>query len=182
MSDDEKPEPLHDERRPAYHDVRDDFDDEFGRSMTPREIVRRMVMVPAIAFIVIGVLGILGMCVAEAFLLFENLGRALNGRSQHWFNIILGTLGIAVAMTLFGMTIAGGVNMLQLRRRWLALFAAYVVASLSLAGCYAILFFPFGVWGLVLLYRPDVRREFPRAKKDQAEIDFDEPQRRSERE
>lgn len=52
--------------------------------------------------------------------------------------------------------------MLQMRRRWLGLFAAYVVTGLSIGGCYGILFYPFGIWGLIVLYRPDVREQFGR--------------------
>jgi hypothetical protein len=151
-----------DERRPAFHDIRDDFDDDFGRVRTPREVARRLVLVPAIAILVIGLLGIVGMCVAEAFLLYENLDRAMNGRSFALQNLALGSFGIMLAVVLFSIAIAGGMSMMNLRRRWLALFAAYIVAGLSLGGCYGILFYPFGIWGLIVLYRPDVRREFQR--------------------
>jgi hypothetical protein len=165
MSNDPNPnsDPRPDARRQTFNDVRDDFDDDFGRALSPREAARRMVLGPAIAFILIGVLGILGMIVAETALLVENLDRALNGRSRHVFNLTLGTFGVLLAMVLFGMVIAGGVNMMRLQRRWLSLFAAYVVTGLALAGCYAILFFPFGVWGLVVLYRPDAREQFGRS-------------------
>ena len=40
--------------------------------------------------------------------------------------------------------------------------SAALAGALALAGCYAILFFPFGIWGLVVLYRPDVREQFRR--------------------
>src|SRR5207249_4817940 len=63
---------------------------------------------------------------------------------------------------LFGLVVAGGVSMLRLRGHRTALFAAYIVTGLSIAGCYAILFYPFGIWALILLYRPDVRQEFGR--------------------
>jgi hypothetical protein len=148
--------------RRTFNDLRDDYDDDFGRVLSPREAARRMVLGPAIAFEMIGTLGIVGMIAAEVALAAVNLDRALNGRSGNLFNLIIGTLGVLLAMALFGMVIAGGVNLMGLRRRWLALFAAYVVTGLALAGCYAILFFPFGIWGLVVLYRPDVREQFRR--------------------
>ena len=174
-------EPLEDERRPTFHDIRDDFDDSFGRPLTPRDVAKRIVLVPAIAFIPIGALGIVGMIVAEVALAFETLNRALNGSTQHLFNLILGTVGVLLAMVLFGMVIAGGIAMMSLRRRWLALFAAYVVAGLSVGGCYGILFYPFGIWGLIVLYRPDVRRAFYRLPPSQEMMDFDEGQRHRER-
>ena len=150
------------ERRPTFTDLRADYDDEFAHRWTPWERARRRVIGPAVAFVVIGPLGILGMIVAAVALLAENLDRALAGSTGRLLNIVVGMFFILVAMVLFALVIAGGVNMLGLRRRWLALFAAYVVTGLSLAGCYAILFFPFGIWGLVVLYRPDVREQFGR--------------------
>jgi hypothetical protein len=162
MSNDPNPDPRPGRRRQTFNDLRDDYDDEFGQTRSPREAARRMVLGPAIAFIPIGVLGILGMLAAEAALLFENLDRALGGANFHIFNLVIGTVGVLLAIALFAMVIAGGANMMRLQRRWLALFAAYVVTGLALAGCYAILFFPFGIWGLVVLYRPDVREQFRR--------------------
>lgn len=146
--------------RPTFNDIRDDYDDHFA--LTPRERLRRRLLVPAAAFVVIGTLGILGMIVAEGALLAENLNRGLNGNSLRLFNLAIGTAGVLLAVTLLALMIAGGINMMKLRRRWLALFAAYVVTGLSLAGCYGILFYPFGIWALILLYRPDVREEFRR--------------------
>ena len=108
--------------------------------------------------------------------------RALNGDSQRLFNLVIATIGVIAAMILFGMAIAGGVNMMQLRRRWLALFAAYVVVSLALIGFYFVLAVPFGVWGLVLLYRRDVRREFSPSKRTastlEAEANMSDAERR----
>ena len=152
-----------DVRQSAYDDQRDDYDDDFAVRWTPWERARRRVLGPAIAFMVIGTLGILGTCVGLVALLVENLDRALAGRSGPQIEILVGAPLILLGTVLMCFVIAGGVNMLQLRRRWLSLFAAYVVTGLALAGCYAILFFPFGIWGLVVLYRPDVREQFGRA-------------------
>ena len=52
--------------------------------------------------------------------------------------------------------------MLRLRRWGLATTAAYGVAGLSLGGCYAILFYPFRIWALIVLYQQDVREQFRR--------------------
>lgn len=145
-------------RRPAFNDVRDDYDDDF--TLTPRERLRRRVLVPGIAFLGIGSLGIAGMIACEVLLVAESLTRALAGNTTRVLNLVFGTMGVFLAIALFGVVVAGGVSMLKLRRRWLALFAAYVVTGLSLFGCYGILFYPFGIWALVLLYHPDVRAEF----------------------
>ena len=74
----------------------------------------------------------------------------------------LALLGLLVATALFVVVIAGGLSMVKLRRWGLAATAAYVVAGLSLAGCYGILFYPFGIWALIVLYQADVRAQFRR--------------------
>ena len=96
-----------------------------------------------------------------AGVLIEHLGDALDD-PEELIGLAVGVGLILIGVALFGVVIAGGISMLGVRRRWLALFAAYVVTGLSIAGCYAILFYPFGIWGLVVLYRPDVREQFGR--------------------
>ena len=69
---------------------------------------------------------------------------------------------IGLGLTLFVLVIVGGVCLSKLRRWGLAATAAYIVAGLSLSGCYGILFYPFGIWALVVLYQPDVQAQFRR--------------------
>ena len=162
------PEPLEREplreaadlqRRPVYNDLRDDYDDEFGQSLSPREITRRRLIIPAVAFLVIGVLCVLGAFAGVVAVVVEFVG----SRRQSEIEVLAFFLWLLfVGAGLFAVVIAGAVNMLRLRRRGLALTAAYIVTGLSLAGPYGILFYPFGIWGLILLYRPDVREEFRR--------------------
>jgi len=147
------------ERRPTFDDLRADYDDDFGRCRTPLEKARRTVLGPAIAFVVIGCLGVLGTLIGAGVLVYQDLNRALN-RTGALVGLVVGLFFILLGTCLSAVAIAGGVSLLKLRRRWLALFAAYVVTGLALAGCYAILFFPFGIWGLIVLYRPDVRDQF----------------------
>jgi hypothetical protein len=149
-------------RRPVFDDQRDDYDDDFAVRWTPWEKARRRVLGPAIAFVVIGTLGILGTCVGQVALLIENLDRALAGRRSAQGQILVGATLLLLGTALSCFVIAGGVNLLRMRRRWLGLFAAYVVTGLSLVPFYSILFYPFGIWGLVVLYRPDVREQFRR--------------------
>jgi hypothetical protein len=149
-------------RRPTFDDLRADYDDEFGQLSPSRESARRLVRIPAMAFIVSGPFFIFGLTIGEAALIYENLGRALAGRGNHVFSLLIGTAAVLLGLVASIMVIAGGLNMLRLRKRWLVLVAAYVTTATALMGCYAILFFPFGIWGLIVLYRPDVRREFAR--------------------
>jgi hypothetical protein len=145
--------------RPTFDDLRADYDDDFGRLQSPFEIARRRLFVPGLSHITIGAIGILGMLVAAGATLYEYLDEGLDDWEQAVELFLLeGLIGLGVV--LFALVIVGGISMMQLRRRWLCLFAAYVVTGLSLGGCYAILFYPFGIWALVVLYRPDVREQF----------------------
>lgn len=148
-------------RRQPFGDVRDDYDDEFGRIRSPYEIARRRVLIPAMGIVVTGSLGVAGSMVGAAALVVDDFDRALNSPAilarmlVGLFFILLGT-ALSVIVTI------GGASMMRLQRRRLALLAAYVVTGLAVVGCYAIFFFPFGIWALVLLYQTEVRREFGR--------------------
>jgi hypothetical protein len=146
------------QRRPVYNDLRDDYDDEFGQSLSPREDARRRLIVPAVAFLVIGVLGILGALAGTVAVVVEVVTR----NSPRLPGLVIFLWLLLTGACLFALVLAGGVCMMRLRRRGLALTASYIVTGLSLAGPYGILFYPFGIWALILLYRPDVREEFLR--------------------
>jgi hypothetical protein len=145
-------------RRPTYNDLRDDYDDAF--ISTPASIACERLFVPAVAFLVIGVLGILGMFIGAVVAILDFL-RSGQGDERLIILFILGWL-ICLGLFLFGLVVAGGVCMMRLRRYRLALVAAFVVTGLSIAGLYGILFYPFGIWALILLFRPDIRQEFRR--------------------
>jgi hypothetical protein len=146
--------------RPSrYDDIRDDYDDDFGVDRTPLGRARRKVLGPAVAFVVIGVLGMLGMGVAVlAFLVMQANMR----RPMPVIGIVICLLLLGLAFGLFVTVLAGGIHLRQFRRRWLVLTAAYIVTSLALAGPYGVPFFPFGIWALVVLYQPDVCEQFRR--------------------
>jgi hypothetical protein len=145
-------------RAPIYNDLRDDYDDQMIR--TPASIARERVFVPAIAFVVIGILGILGTLVGMAAAVVEYFDS--RQRDDDVVLLLFLLWVVCVGLCLFTLVIAGGLCMMRLRRYGLALTAAFVITGLALAGAYAILFFPFGIWGLVLLFRPDIRQEFGR--------------------
>jgi hypothetical protein len=138
----------------AYHDPRDDFDDEFSRSKTPQEVVRRRVFLLGVVFLVIGIIGVLWtatMAVAAVAWM------SVSAPFEVGIYFCLALLGC-----LFVLVIVGGWCLMRLRRYGVAFTAAYCLACLSLFGVYALPFFPFGIWGLILLYQPDVREEFRR--------------------
>jgi len=144
----------------AYHDIRDDYDDEFGRALSPREVARRRLLVPGVAFLVIGVLCILGALVGAVAVVIEFVTTAQHPGEYLVMAFFLGLLFVGAC--LFALVFAGGLCLLRLERYRLGLAAAFIVTGLSLAGCYGILFFPFGIWALILLYQPSVREEFRR--------------------
>src|SRR5262249_35695131 len=83
-----------------------------------------------------------------------------NDETDLIFGIILALLVLAGGGILSWIAIAGGIAMLRLKRRRLALAAAFVVTGLSLAGPYGILFYPFGIWALIVLFIDSVKTEY----------------------
>jgi hypothetical protein len=150
----------------AEYDVRDDYDDEFRRALSPREVVRRRVFVPGVAFVAIGVLLTLGLFVGAAAGVIDWIQSG--SRSGEWLYILAFLFwALGFGLPVFAFVIVGGLCLIHLRRYRLALTTAYIVTGLAVAGFWAILFFPFGIWALILLYQPGVRQEFrPRARLD----------------
>src|SRR5262245_59167268 len=164
MTDPVEREPVREsvdlQRRPVYNDLRDDFDDEFGRDQTPLGIARRKLFVPAIAFILIGALGIVGLLIGAGAAVVDFLES--RQRPGEVVTVLLLLAACGLGLCAFAVVIAGGVSLKNVRQRGLALAAAYIVTGLSVAGCYGLLFYPFGIWALILLYRPDIRDLFRR--------------------
>ena len=151
----ERPPPS---RRPAYNDLRDDYDEDF--LAPPTSLAMRRVIGPAVAFLVIGVLGLLGMLATAVGVVLEFSRRAPT--EDRILTLALFLWLIFLGCCLFTLIFAGGVCMLRLRRYRLALAAAFAVTGLSVMGLYAILFYPFGIWALIVLFRADVEQEFDR--------------------
>lgn len=148
-------------RRPAGHDLRADYDDEFGRVRTPAERARRRLTVLGYLFMGIGVLGTVGALLGAAAIVIEFIHSAQD--ESEWavggFFVFLTLIGAGLGALVF----AGGWYID--RRRRLALAAAYVVTGLSLAGPYGVPFFPIGLWALVFLHQPEVWRQAVEARR-----------------
>jgi hypothetical protein len=142
-----------------FNDIRDDYDDNFGRVRTPIERARRKLIGPAIALLLIGMVGVIAALMGVAAITLEFY--PASNDEDVWlgaFFIVLTLIGGALCVPIA----LGGWSMLKLRRlRW-ALVAAYVVTGLSLCPLYAVPLIPFGIWALVLLYDPDIRSLFDR--------------------
>jgi hypothetical protein len=147
-------------RGPTQADLRADYDDEFGRVRTPRQIARRRLLIPAIDFLFLGICGSLWSLGAAIYVIYDYIGDAADPMEYLEMVGLLTLCGLGGALS--ALIIVAGDGMLRLRRHRVALIAAYIVTSLSLASLYAILFYPFGIWALVLLYKTEVRNEFDR--------------------
>jgi hypothetical protein len=153
--DRESPEPA---RGPTHADLRADYDDEFGRVRTPRDVARRRLLLPGLDFVVFGAVGLSAAIVTAVFILIDYIGDAADPLTYLEMVGLLALVGLGGAVAL--VILLGGGALLNLRNHRLALVAAYIVTCTSLASLYAILFYPFGIWALVLLHKTEVRREF----------------------
>lgn len=150
------------EPRGRFGDIRDDYDDDFGKVRTPADIARRKLLLPAIVTMVLATLAMVAALMGSAAVIANTIEEA-----EDELDVIGGVFLVLIILfggCLFGLVFAGGLGMLRLERRGHALAAAYVVTGLSLAGPYGILFYPFGIWALVLLYHPTIKQEFDRPR------------------
>jgi hypothetical protein len=152
-------EPSDPSPRPFYDDIRDDYDENFGRDWTPREIARGKLRGPATAFIVLGIMGVLAAIIGLAAVVIQQYSQAI-GNSERLAIMILCVVLIGLGAALFTFVLYAGINMFHLRQRRLVLVAAFLMTGLAVGGLYAILFFPFGIWALIVLFQANVRREF----------------------
>lgn len=143
-----------------FGDVRDDYDDEFGRFLTPSQIARNKVRIPAIGLIVVGSLGLLAGPVIFLGVLIEELSSFYTETDV----IALAGFLVLAGMGLFAVILHGGISMLTCRRRHWVMVAAFIVTSFTIFGPWGVLFYPFGIWALVVLFQGGVRKEFDRVK------------------
>ena len=155
-------------RRRHYDDVRDDYDERFGY-----RDYRQKVQAPGVALMVVGWLGVvvsIGMMVVAAIILVE---RAHNpppprGGDPAVMGTVLGICGL-VSLVACVIVAVGGQRMRECRSWGLALTAAILaLSSILLLGLCSIFVVPFGIWALVVLVQPEVKREFERAGRSAA--------------
>ncbi|HKB01252.1 MAG TPA: hypothetical protein VKD90_03485, partial [Gemmataceae bacterium] len=95
------------ERPGLYHDIRDDYDDEFGRAQSPREVARRRVFGPAVAFVVIGTLCVLGAFTGAVAVVIELM--SAGPRPAHGPQTVLFLGLLFLGACLFLLVIYGGI-------------------------------------------------------------------------
>jgi hypothetical protein len=133
-----------------------------------RETALSAMKAPAIALIVTAAIGVALYCVRGLFMLV-NGGAMYQGQLppnlppevMHILQQMQGPIGAAVSLALAalnGFVLFGAIKMLRLQSRGLAT-AACIVAMLP-CSCCCLLGLPFGIWGLVVLNKPDVKSHF----------------------
>lgn len=125
---------------------------------------------PAISLIVLASLGIAYYCFNAAYTLL--VGGAMFQRQmppnispelQHFIEGMRGPLaGVfsLVIAALNGLILFGAIKMLRLQSRSLAMAACILAMLPCTSGCCCILGIPFGIWGLIVLNKPEVKSQF----------------------
>lgn len=138
-----------------FNDIRDDYDDEFGVTRPPEEIVRRWLLVPGIAYVLIGLLTGLpvGFLLFGSFcVIFRQGFREDDWRIGNFLGLMVGLLAVLGWSVLI---FAGGTSLLTRKRYRLAIAGSLAVVALGIFGIYCgILAYPFGVFALTLLIGP----------------------------
>ena len=133
-----------------------------------REAALSAVKGPAIALIITGAIGVAMYCIRGLIMLVTG-GAMYQGQlppnvppeAIHILQQMQGPIGAVVALALAalnGFVLFGAIKMLRLQSRGLAT-AACIVAMLP-CSCCCILGLPFGIWGLVVLNKPEVKSHF----------------------
>ena len=135
-----------------------------------REAALSAVKGPAIALIVVAALGIAYYCFNGIYVLagggpaFQHISANASPAVRQFFEGARGPMaGVFsfVFAALNGFVLWGAIKMLRLQSFGLAM-ATCIVAMVPLCtGCCCILGLPFGIWGLVVLNKPEVKSQFP---------------------
>jgi hypothetical protein len=129
-----------------------------------RQAAASAVMGPAIALMIVGGLTLV-VYVVDIILrlagvaMFGAAGGAPQGDAANAMGFMVGSIvGAIVALCWGGIVLSGAVQMLRLRGYGYAMTAT-IVAMVPCSAC-CILGLPFGIWGLVVLMKPEVKDAF----------------------
>ncbi|HEY2083291.1 MAG TPA: hypothetical protein VGI88_10935 [Verrucomicrobiae bacterium] len=125
---------------------------------------------PAIALIITASLGIAYYAFNGVFVFISGgpmfqrqMPPNISPEMQHFFESMHGPLAGAmnlIVAALNGFVLFGAIKMLRLQSRSLAIAACIVSMIPCTVGCCCILGLPFGIWGLVVLNKPEVKSQF----------------------
>lgn len=129
-----------------------------------RQAAASAVMGPAIALMIVGGVSLI-VYVVDIILrlagvaMFGAAGGAQQGDAAHAMGFMVGSIvGGIVALCWGGIVLSGAVQMYRLRGYGYAMTAT-IVAMVPCSLC-CILGLPFGIWGLVVLMKPEVKNAF----------------------
>lgn len=118
-----------------------------------RETALQAVKGPAIALIVISSLGVaLYLLVAVGGFIGVAMGRTTENESDTLLGSFLCLFGAAMN----GLVLFGAIKMMRLQSRTLATIACIIV----MLSCCFVVGLPFGIWGLVVINKPEVKSHF----------------------
>lgn len=117
-----------------------------------------LICVAAIA-IVLGSLGLLGDLFMYLTGMLDQLEAENNGPISEYTQVIVRTIWGFVLLIAACYVLYGAIQMMRLRSYPIA-FSAAVVATIPMLGPCCILGIPFGIWALVVLAKPEVKRAF----------------------
>jgi hypothetical protein len=150
---DERPSPEEDEPGvPEEEGFRDRAADRFRL----RTDVRPVVLGPTIALLVTGILGTLA---SVAVFFFSLLTMGARGSDAYALGKLMGCCASVVGVPL-GILVTIGATLMMQRRGYGMAMTACIAAMLLVPGLCCLLGIPFGIWGLVVLARPDVKKAF----------------------
>jgi hypothetical protein len=117
-----------------------------------------LILVAVIA-IVLGILGLLGDLFLYSFGAIDQLEAENDGPISEYTQIIVRSIwgGILVLAACF--VLYGAIQMKRMRSYGMALAAA-IVAAIPMLGPCCIVGIPFGIWAIVVLSKPEVKRAF----------------------
>ncbi len=133
------------------------------QSPDPRDQVKGRVLAPAIALIVVGVVGLVVSLFNFGFsftdpVIDPNAPEFIQGLQAGATGPVVAVVqGIFCLVNLF--LIGGGIQMSRIRTRGIAL-AASILAMINFGTCCCLVGLPVGIWSVVILLQPEVKAAF----------------------
>lgn len=130
-----------------------------------RDVVKNKVVPPAIFLIVVGVLGVAITAFNAIYALVGTPPEVPPDAPEFFKEMQAGSVGVvpAVVQGIFTLVnvliIVGAVQMFSFKSRTMAIVSA-IAAMVNFGGCCCILGLPAGIWSLIVLMNPDVKRAF----------------------
>lgn len=130
-----------------------------------RDAVKNKVLPPAIFLIVVGVIGVGVTGFNAVFAMVSEPPELPPDAPEFLKEMQAGSVGAtaAIIQSVFALVnvliIAGGVSMLTFKSRALAIVSS-IAAMVNFGACCCILGIPAGIWSLIILMNPEVKRAF----------------------